>query len=190
MTEVNLNPTVEGYRGSIGRLVFKKYKGRTIVSRKPVVTSDPTAGQLAQRERFKEAVEFAKLVLSDPALLAYYKPIAEQRDLTVYALAVADFLRKPSVKDVDFSGYHGTGDDAILITTRDDVGVVRVDVSISLAGGTELESGSALETGAGRWSYPSSVAVAAGSQVTVKVNVFDRPGNTAEWTDDVIVELS
>jgi len=52
MTEVNLNETVNGYRGSIGRLVFKRYKGRTIVGRKPINTKPPTEKQLAHQQRF------------------------------------------------------------------------------------------------------------------------------------------
>lgn len=179
MTEVNLNPTVDGYRGSIGRLVFKKYKGRTIVSKKPVVTKEPSAEQLAQRERFSEATAYGKLVLSDPAMVAYYKPMAEQRDITVYALAVADFLKQPSVREIDLSKYTGQPGDVVTITAKDDVGVVSVRVKLSAADGTTLESGDALATGAGRWTYTATLSVDPGTQVLVDAEAFDRPGHRA-----------
>jgi hypothetical protein len=107
MTEVNLNETVNGYRGSIGRLVFKKYKGRTIVGRKPVNTKPPTPAQTAQREQFKEASSFAKFAMEDPALRAFYGPIAQQRDITLYALAMGDYLKKPYIKPLDLTNYKG-----------------------------------------------------------------------------------
>lgn len=115
MTEVNLNETVNGYSGSIGRLVFRKYRGRTIVGRKPVSTKPPTEGQLAQREEFKDAVAFAKFAMADPALSEFYEPIALQREITVYALAVGDYLKKPSIKPLDLSNYKGNIGDPIKI---------------------------------------------------------------------------
>ena len=63
MTEVNLNETVDGYRGSIGRLVFKRYKGRTIVGRKPKTEKPPTEAQIAHRERFGEGAGRRVVVL-------------------------------------------------------------------------------------------------------------------------------
>lgn len=42
MSDVELNETINGYRGSIGKLVFKKYKGRTIVGRKVKSSKPPT----------------------------------------------------------------------------------------------------------------------------------------------------
>ena len=45
MTEAKLNETINRYSGSIGKLVFKKYKGRTIVARKGVSSKPPTEGQ-------------------------------------------------------------------------------------------------------------------------------------------------
>ncbi len=83
MSDVELNETINGYRGSIGKLVFKKYKGRTIVGRKGRISKPPTEAQLVQREQFAEAAAFVRTVNANPDLLAFYGPIAEQRDLTV-----------------------------------------------------------------------------------------------------------
>src|SRR5688572_12794308 len=115
MSDVELNPTVDGYRGSIGRLVFKKYKGRTIVGKKPVRTKEPGMEELARRERFKEAVAYAKSVLADPVAYEFYKPIAFQRDLSVYCCALGDFLKLPTIKPLNLDKYRGQIGDTIAI---------------------------------------------------------------------------
>src|SRR5688500_8005849 len=122
MTEANLNPTVDGYRGSIGRLVFKRYKGRTIVAKKPVITKEPTPGQILQREQFKEAAAFAKFAQADPVLRAFYEPIAKEREITIFALALGDFLKKPTIKPLDLTKYKGRIGDPISIRATDDIG--------------------------------------------------------------------
>lgn len=136
MTEANLNPTVDGYRGSIGRLVFKKYKGRTIVAKKPVRTKEPSLTELARREHFKEAVAYAKSVLADPAARAFYEPIALRRDISVYAVAVGDYLKFPTIKPLNLTKYKGNIGDIIQIRAVDDVGMAYLDVEIVAQDGT------------------------------------------------------
>lgn len=182
MTEVNLNETVNGYRGSIGRLVFKRYKGRTIVSRKPIITKEPTAGQTAHRERFKEATAFAKSAVADPSLRAFYEPIAKERDITVYALAVADYLKTPEFKYVDLSNYKGRVGDTIIIKVVDDIGMANVDVSLTAQDGTPIESGPAVEQGAGsgKWIYTATVPVALGTDIFIEARGADHAGTESQ----------
>jgi hypothetical protein len=189
MTEVNLNPTVDGYRGSIGRLVFKKYKGRTIVARKPVLTKEPTPGQLAQRENFKEAVAFAKSVKADPALLEFYEPIALQKDIYVYALAIGDFLKRPEIKPLNLTNYKGRVGDTIAIRAVDDLGLADLDVNIVAQDGTPIEQGKAVETGtgSGKWTYTATASVALGSDIFIEVKGIDHAGNEAEITENPTV---
>jgi hypothetical protein len=189
MTEVNLNETVNGYRGSIGRLVFKRYKGRTIVGRKPVVTKAPTDGQIAHRERFKAAVAFAKSAVADPVLSAFYGPIAQERDVTVYVVAVGDFLKKPEFKYVDLDKYLGRVGDEIVIKAVDDIGLAYVDVKLVSQQGTVIESGSAIETGAssGLWKYIATAPVALGSDIFVEVTGADHAGNKIKISENPTV---
>jgi hypothetical protein len=79
MTKANLNPTIDDYRGSIGKLVFKKYRGRTIVAKKPVITAEHNQAQVAQRIRFNEAAAFGRFAQNDPEPRAIYGPIARAR---------------------------------------------------------------------------------------------------------------
>jgi hypothetical protein len=179
MTEVNLNETVNGYRGSIGRLVFKRYKGRTIVGRKPIITKAPTAGQLAQRERFKKAVAFAKSVVANPVRRAFYEPLAKARDISIYSLAVGDFLHMPEFKYIELANYKGQIGDTIEIIVEDDLGMAYVNVAISAQDGTPIESGPAMEdgTGTGNWIYTTTVPVALGTDVFIEATGADHANN-------------
>jgi hypothetical protein len=141
MSDVELNETINGYRGSIGKLVFKKYKGRTIVGRKGKISKPPTEGQLAQRAEFKEASAFAKTVKANPTLLAFYEPIARQRDVTLRVVAMGDYLSKPTIKPLDLSNYKGQIGDVIEIRATDDLGLADLNVKIVAQDGTPIESG-------------------------------------------------
>ena len=189
MSEVDLNPTVDGYRGSIGRLVFKKYKGRTIVGKKPVRTKERGVAELAWQEHFKEAVSYAKSVLADPVAREFYEPIALQRDISVYNAAMGDFLKLPAIKPLNLSNYKGQVGDTIAIRATDDVGLADVEVSILAQDGTPIEHGKAVEIGerSGKWTYTATAQVALGSDVFIEVEGVDHAGNEARITENPTV---
>lgn len=189
MSDVELNPTVDGYRGSIGRLVFKKYKGRTIVGKKPVRTKEPSPEELARQENFKEAVAYAKSVLADPVAREFYKPIALRRDISVYSLALGDFLKVPTLKPLDLSNYKGRIGDVIEIRAIDDIGLANLDVKIVAQDGTPIESGKALEIGdrSGKWNYIATKQVAVGTDIFIEVKGVDHAGNEAQITENPTV---
>lgn len=189
MSEANLNATIEGYRGAIGKLVFRNYKGRTIVSRKPVVTKEPTQGQLAQRQRFKDAVTFAKSAAANPGLRAFYEPIAKAKDITIYALAVADYLKTPEFQYIELEKYKGQVGDTIMIKAADDLGMAHVNVKLSAQNGTPIESGQALEEGAGsgKWIYTATVPVTLGTDIFIEANGADHAGTEVTISSNPIV---
>jgi hypothetical protein len=189
MSDVELNETINGYRGSIGKLVFKKYKGRTIVCRKGVSNKPPTEGQLAQRAEFTEASSFADSVESDPALLAFYEPIADQRELTVRAVAMGDYLKKPTIKPLNLSNYKGRIGDVIKIRATDDIGLADLNVEIVAQDGTHIESGKAVEQGvrSGKWIYTATAQVNIGTDVFIEAKGVDHAGNETQITENPIV---
>jgi hypothetical protein len=191
MTEVNLNETVDGYRGSIGRLVFKRYRGRTIVGRKPKIEKPPTEAQIAHRERFKEAAAFGKSALADTALLEFYTPIALERDISVYALAMGDFMKLPAIKPLDLTKYKGQIGDVIEIRATDDIGLAGLEVTIHRVGGVTIERGSAVETGArsGKWIYTATAQVASGSDIVIEAKGIDHAGNVAKIVETLTVGM-
>ena len=170
MSDVELNETINGYRGSIGKLVFKKYRGRTIVSRKVLSTKPPTEGQLAQRAEFKEASAFARTVKANPDLLAFYGPIAKQREVTVRVVAMGDVIE---------------------IRAADDLGLAELNVKIVAQDGTPIESGQAFEEGdrSGKWVYTATAQVALGSDVFIEVKGVDHAGNETKLTENPTVGI-
>jgi|SRR6185295_5641207 len=189
MSDVELNETINGYRGSIGKLVFKKYKGRTIVGRKVKSSKPPTEGQLAQRAEFKEASAFARTVKANPTLLAFYEPIARQRQVTVRVVAMGDYLKKPTIKPLDLSNYKGQIGDVIEIRAADNLGLADLNVEIVAQDGTPIESGEAVEEGdrSGKWLYTATAQVALGSDVFIEVKGADHAGNKVQITENPTV---
>jgi len=189
MSDVELNETINGYRGSIGKLVFKKYKGRTIVGRKVKSSKPPTEGQLAQRADFKEASAFARTVKANPALLAFYGPIATQREVTVRVVAMGDYLKKPTIKPLNLDNYKGRIGDVIEIRATDDLGLAELSVKIVAQDGTPIESGPAIEEGerSGKWLYTATASVALGADIFIEVKGCDHAGNKAQLTESPTV---
>ncbi len=95
MAKTKLNPILEGVRGNVGDLVFKRYGDETIISRAPDTEGrEASAAQAATRERFRQAALYGKMVMADAAAKAIYEEAAEARGVPVFSLTVADF---PSV---------------------------------------------------------------------------------------------
>ena len=182
--KVKLNPMFEEARGSLGEVVFRHRDGQTIAGRKPSTAAEPTAGQAAHRERFKQAAGFAKSVMADSSLRALYQVMAESKDMSTFNAAIADFLTLPSIESVGLADYHGGLGDPIHIVATDAFGVVSVHVSILDAAGVTLESGAAVETaaGSGNWTYAGQASIVSGSSLTIQVTATDRPGGLTSTT--------
>ncbi|MFM1770309.1 MAG: hypothetical protein RJA22_2838 [Verrucomicrobiota bacterium] len=96
MRNILLNPLLQEVRGRIGPLVFRRFRGKTVVQRAPDMTRVVASpAQLAQRARFQRAVAHARAVLADPVLRARQASRAQSRGLTVFALCIADYLKAP-----------------------------------------------------------------------------------------------
>ena len=179
MAKIVLNPMFEQVSGQLGDLVFREMRGKTVISRKPAYTNEPTENQAEHRERFKQAVAYGRGVMADNSVRAVYEAAAKAKNMPVFALTVADFFNAPVIRNVDVFGYTGAIGDTISILTSDDLGVVKVHVSISDDQGNPIEHGEAVETaqGSGSWVYTATVQ----GQRVVKVQVvaLDRPGGTA-----------
>lgn len=184
MAKIRLNPIVDAVRGQLGDLVFREVNGNTILSRKPVITGEPTLGQTAQRERFKDAVAYGRYAMADATNRAFYEGIADSRKVPVFSLTVADYLNAPEIESVGIADYSGQTGDPIQIVARDDFGVTNVQVTISNQQGEPLETGQAVElpAGTGRWTYVAANSIPSGMSVNIRVVATDRPGGTTVMT--------
>ncbi len=96
MPKVKLHPLIEEIHGTMYDVVFKKSpKGNMIVTKRPDMSRVKwSKAQKEQRQRFKEAVAFAKAALADPKLRAHYEKRAQQQGKRAWDVALADYSKE------------------------------------------------------------------------------------------------
>lgn len=95
MATIQCNALVDGIRGSVGRLVFRKIGGKTIVSQKARPARTQSDLQKKNRTTFRDAAVFAKRMMFIPDRKAYYKKVAIASELpNAYTAAVREYLRE------------------------------------------------------------------------------------------------
>ncbi|MCI1189201.1 hypothetical protein MON38_17390 [Hymenobacter sp. DH14] len=185
MANVKNNIVTQGLSGMLGgQLVFRQTSRGTVVGVAPQTPSGPpSAGQLAHQVRFQEAVIYAKGQAQDPAVQAEYAEQAKQEDISVYNVLLRDFMRAPSIADVDLSQYTGKVGDLIGITATDDHAVKSVHVKIENSDGSLVEEGDATQQAdPNQWLYTATArnATLAGDKLTVTAT--DNPGHSVSKT--------
>jgi hypothetical protein len=186
MSKCELHAPFTSFSGTIGKLVYRKYRRKTIVSMKPDADRPLSQAQTAHRQNFAQAAAWAKVAVKDQELGPFYEALGEQRDIPPYAAAVADFLKRPSIEALDLSGYAGQAGDQIYFMASDNAGLVNAMVTIEYMNGNIFENGRAVEVdpGTGYWIYTVQSALPASTTVRVKASASDRPGNVVELSEE------
>jgi len=180
--KVTFNSTFQKVSGKLGKLVYRNVGGQTIVSGSPTPTrSKQSPRQARQRDRFADAIAYAKYHLQDPLQRQWYQWFAKARGRRYDKVLVSDYLTPPEVHAFDVSGYHGQPGDIIRAIVEDDVEVVSVEIAIVAADGTKLEAGPAARAH-GVWRYAATKAVPAGTSVQIVLTARDRPENETTAT--------
>lgn len=147
MAKSENNEVMFGARGRVGNLVvFKNFgNNQTVIAKRPRRPDNPvyTAKQIEVKQKFREAVVYAKGVISNPDLAASYQAFAKP-GTSVYNLALADYCKSPEITLINASGYQGQIGNQITIRAIDNFRVTEVKVSIYDAADTLLESGLAI----------------------------------------------
>ncbi len=179
MARLKLHPMFEEVRGKFGEIVYRESYGTLHMSHIPDLTGIvPSAGQLEQRERFRQAAVYGHLALADPTTRTLYKGVADERNKPVLSVTIADFLNAPSIDELDVSEYEGSLGSPIYVRASDDFSVQTVQIKISDTDGQTLESGMAIvEAGTGRWKYTGQTNISMEGNIRIQVLVTDRPGN-------------
>ena len=181
MAKGDLDLFLEGIRGKLGKVVYRRTAAGTVLARRPRFTAAPTAAQTAVRELFRSAAAFGRLVRDNPALRAQYEAAAKAKGMKYYPFAVADYLNPPEVKAIDASGYHGVLGQSFTVQAYDDFQVVSVTVWVgSAAGDTYVEGPAVLVDG--RWQFTPASTVDVGEAVVIKATATDRAGRTGMLT--------
>src|SRR5690606_22022466 len=122
--QAELDPIFNFLRGRAGNFIYRKVRGKTVISPKPVYNgASLSPAQAEQRERFMAAVAYGKTALADNETRPLYEELAKKKDLPVFALIVADYFNAPVIHNVNALGYNGNIGDTITITASDDIGV-------------------------------------------------------------------
>lgn len=174
------NALTQGLSGKVSGLVFRQNANGTVsVGDAPRPSSKaPTAGVLAQRQKFQQAAFYGRAMQQDPALKAAYETGLDANTNSAYTVAVADFLNAPNITAVDFAAYRGQPGDIITIQATDDFALAEVRVLIQNPDGTTVEEGPAAPDPDGytfRYTATTANKSLAGDKITVTAT--DRPGN-------------
>ena len=100
MAKVKLNPIIEQIHGQMGEMVLRRTRGGgTTLMRKPDMSGVAwSAAQVAHRERFRQAIIYARAAMSDPQLRAAYEQEAALKDKRPFELAVSDFFHGRTIQ--------------------------------------------------------------------------------------------
>jgi hypothetical protein len=157
MAQVELNDLIKGFSGSIGKVVFRMYRGKTYMAQRPSKPKKESERQRNTRDKFKLATEYAKKMMKDPEQKAYYAKKAKKLALpNAYTAAITDYMRKPEIQQLDTSKYRGkAGDHITILASKKDFKLERVSVLVTSLDDVVLEQGPAEFGGAGVWTYKS-----------------------------------
>jgi hypothetical protein len=178
MAVIQINSVAQGFSGSLGRIVFRQLRGKTIMAGKPDKVTKQSALQRENRVRFKLASAWAKGQMHDPEKKAYYWRKAKKLKLpNAYTAAVSDYMRKGEIKEIDTRQYKGNAGDVIKMKVRKkDFAVHKVEVTLYDAEGVVVESGMAVKKDQNIFLYKATETVM--EKIAVRVNVIIRDHNS------------
>ncbi len=170
MALVKGNILLELVRGTLGdQLTIYERNGQIIMAKKRGPSKKkPTTKQLEARYKMKVAAAYAKQILDDPELKAYYKSKTGPGQ-NAYNMAIKDAYKSPEVQNIRFE------DTTVVVTAKDEFRVAAVEVLVFDAAGTAIERGNAVLGRNGVDWYYKAASLPAGGMV--KVSVVDLPGN-------------
>jgi hypothetical protein len=180
MAKVLDNVILHGISGKIGDMVLvrRMHNGDYVVGKAPKVRKgrEATLAQKDHQERFRQAVLYAKGAKDNPE----YKALGKSRGMSSFNVATADFFHAPEILSVDVSAYSGAHNQAIAITTVDDVKVASVGVVLAQDDDTVIEKGQATPSlkDPRVWTYTTTVNAPSPS-VKVLIDVADLTGQVA-----------
>ena len=95
MVKVKLNSMLTEAHGKFGDFVLRRsHTGETILSKIPDMSKVQwSEAQQAHRQRFKEAVAYAKAAIADPQIRVQYEKSAAEQHKRPFDLAISDYFK-------------------------------------------------------------------------------------------------
>ncbi|WPV63940.1 hypothetical protein [Chitinophaga sp. LS1] len=170
MALVKDNILLQLVRGTLGdQITIYERNGQIIMAKKRGPSKKkPTKKQLEARYKMKIAAAYAKVILKDPVLKAYYQSLAGPGQ-NAYNMAVKDAFRSPEIQQIRLEEMD------VVVTAKDEFRVAEVEVRVVDAAGSILERGKAVLGRNGVDWYYKTVDLPPGGKVVVVA--VDLPGN-------------
>ncbi|WPV69922.1 hypothetical protein [Chitinophaga sp. LS1] len=170
MAIVKDNLLLQAVEGTLGnQFTIYRRNGQIIIAKKRGPSKKkPTQKQLEARYKMLVAAAYAKAIIQDPEIKAYYKSLAGPGQ-NAYNMAVKDAYRAPEIQNIRLE------DMDVVVTAKDEFRVADVQVRVIDDAGVILERGSArLGRNGVDWYYKAAVLPPGGRVIVVAV---DLPGN-------------
>ena len=93
MVKVILQPGLLELRGKMGDWTYRRMYGQQTIMKTPDMSKVKwSKAQNSNRERFAEAIYYAKQAMADPKVKAHYEKAARKADRQAFRVAVSDYL--------------------------------------------------------------------------------------------------
>jgi hypothetical protein len=100
MVKVRLHPPVKSMSGRMGIYTYRVMNGKQTLMKTPDMSKVKwTEAQKASRERFADAIHYAKQAMADPKVRAQYEKAAKKANRQPFRVAVSDFLAGKNLLD-------------------------------------------------------------------------------------------
>lgn len=95
MAKIILNPIVQRAQGKMGNIVFRRsHTGEMSITKLPDMSNVKwSRAQKDHRQRFRQAVAYAKAAMGEPKVRANYEKAAAEKNKRPFDLAVSDYFK-------------------------------------------------------------------------------------------------
>lgn len=95
MAKVTLHPTIQRIQGKMGNAVFRlSHTGELSMTKLPDMSNVKwSKAQMEHRQRFKEAVAYAKIAMADEKVRLKYEKMAKKMGKRPFDMAVSDYFK-------------------------------------------------------------------------------------------------
>lgn len=94
MVKLRLHPPVKGMSGKMGKYTYRMMYGEPTLMKTPDMSNvEWTQAQKKQRQRFAEAIAYARQAMDDPKARIHYEKLAKKTGRIPFRLAVSDYFK-------------------------------------------------------------------------------------------------
>jgi DnaJ-class molecular chaperone len=94
MAKVELDAPFQRFTGKIGKLSYRWMYGKQTVMKTPDMSKVKwSEAQKANRERFRQAITYARQAMADPKIRAHYEKVGKKANRQAFRVAVSDFCQ-------------------------------------------------------------------------------------------------